>query len=211
MQCPKVFSAPASGDGHSGVVDSDGKSGQLPPMSTDTDIDALMLRIARGERAALGALFDSEAGRLIAIARRIVRQTERAEDVVQEVFVSLWRNAASFDRSRGPARAWLTTMTRNRALNALRDGARLDYVDDTVLADMGDRSTDASAALEALAERDALRGCLDALDEGKRKAILLCYVTGMNHGEVAATLNAPLGTVKAWIRRGVFALQECLS
>ena len=180
-------------------------------MTSDSDIDALMSRIAAGDRAALAGLFDSEAGRLIAIARRIVRQQDRAEDVVQEVFVAIWRRADRFDASRGKARAWLTTMTRNRALNALRDGSRLDYVDDKVLADMGDRASDASAALESLAERDALRSCLEALDEAKRKAILLCYVTGMNHGEVAATLNAPLGTVKAWIRRGVFALQECLS
>ena len=86
-----------------------------------------------------------------------------------------------------------------------RDVARLS------LADMGDRVADAESAFDLLAERDALRHCLGRLDRQKRRAILLCYVTGLNHGEVAASLNAPLGTVKAWIRRGVVALQECLA
>lgn len=175
------------------------------------DIDALLPAIARGDRAALATLFDGEAGRLIAIARRIVRRPDLAEEVVQDAFVSIWQRASQFDAGRGNARAWITAIVRNRALNLLRDGSRMDYHDGETLAVLGDRASDALNAFDALAERDALKTCLGALDETKRKAILLCYVTGLNHGEVAATLNAPLGTVKAWIRRGTIALQECLS
>jgi RNA polymerase sigma-70 factor (ECF subfamily) len=178
--------------------------------STET-ADTLMLRIARGDRAALGELFALEGGRLVAIALRIVRRRDLAEEVVQDGFVAAWQRAAQFDASRGPARAWLTTIVRNRALNLLRDGSRLEFHDSDVLADMGDRAADADGAFDLLAERDALRNCLGKLDGSKRRAILLCYVTGLNHGEVAATLNAPLGTVKAWIRRGMVTLQECLS
>lgn len=183
----------------------------LHVMHDQIDADGLLLRIAKGERAALSALFESEAGRLVAIAQRILRRRDLAEEVVQDTFVAAWRRAAQFDPSRGNARGWLTTITRNRALNMLRDSARLEFHDNDVLADMGDRSVDATAAFNALADRDALRNCLGQLDEPKRRAILLCYVTGLNHGEAAATMNAPLGTVKAWIRRGVVALQECLS
>ncbi len=175
------------------------------------DTATLIERIATGDRFALAELFDRDAGRLVAIARRIVRRQDLAEEVVQDAFVAVWQRAGQFDAGRGNAGGWLTTIVRNRALNLLRDGSRMDYHDGDTLAAIGDRSRDAGLAFDALAERDALKSCLGQLDELKRKAILLCYVTGLNHGEVAATLNAPLGTVKAWIRRGTIALQECLS
>jgi len=180
------------------------------PMLDQTP-DGWMLAMARGDRAAFAALFEAEAGRLIAIARRIVRRQDLAEEAVQDGFVSAWQSAARFDPQRGSARAWLTTIVRNRALNLIRNDARLEFHDAEDVAAIGDRAADAMAALNQLSDRDALKSCLGALDEPKRQAILLCYVTGLDHGEVAATMKAPLGTVKSWIRRGVIALQECLS
>lgn len=183
----------------------------LRPMSDPHDAELLLPRIAKGERTALAALFQGESGRLVAIAQRILRRRDLAEEAVQEVFVAVWQRAAQFDGSRGSARGWLTTMARNRALNMLRDGSRIDYHDSTTLTAMGDRAMDVQQAFDALAERDALRLCLEQLDEPKRRAVLLCYVTGLSHGEAAATMQAPLGTIKAWVRRGVVSLQECLS
>lgn len=173
--------------------------------------EAMILEIAQGERSALALLFETEAGRLLAIAQRILRRRDLAEEVVQETFLAIWRQASGFDPARGTARGWLTVMVRNRALNMLRDGARLDYEDTETLAELGDRTADARAAFEALSIKDAIRHCLSVLDASKREAILLCYVTGLNHGEAAATMKVPLGTVKSWVRRGVSALQECLS
>lgn len=180
------------------------------PMLDQTP-DRLMLAMARGDRSAFAALFEAEAGRLIAIARRIVRRQDLAEEAVQDGFVSAWQSAARFDPQRGSARAWLTTIVRNRALNLIRNDARLEFHDAEDVAAIGDRAADAMAAMNQLSDRDALKSCLDSLDEPKRQAILLCYVTGLDHGEVAATMKAPLGTIKSWIRRGVIALQECLS
>ncbi len=174
-------------------------------------LDALMLRVQRGDRSALAAVFDSEAGRLLAVARRILRREDLAEEAVQDGFIAAWQRASQFDATRGSARAWLTTIVRNRALNMIRDGARIDLHDPASLAKIGDRAADALGAYDKLADRDALRACLGQLEEPRRRAILLCYVTGLSHGEVAATLAAPLGTVKAWIRRSLVALQECLS
>ncbi|KKB09998.1 sigma-70 family RNA polymerase sigma factor [Devosia chinhatensis] len=173
--------------------------------------EALILDIARGNRHALARLFEAEAGRLLAIAQRLLRRRDLAEEAVQETFLSVWRTATGFDPQRGTARGWLTVMVRNRALNMLRDGARIDYEDGEKLAELGDRASDARDAFEALSIKDAIRHCLSSLDAPKREAILLCYVTGLNHGEAAATMNVPLGTVKSWVRRGVSALQECLS
>lgn len=181
-------------------------------MPADLDqTQTLLEKIASGDKAALAALFDTHAGRMVAVARRIVRRQDLAEEVVQDAFVAVWQRAGQYDPARGNAIGWLTVIVRNRALNLLRDGSRMEHHDSETLADLGDRLADAHSAFDALAERDALRACLGRLDEMKRSAILLCYVTGLNHGEVAATLKAPLGTVKAWIRRGTIALQECLS
>lgn len=176
-----------------------------------SDHALLLSRIATGDKAALAELFELEGGRLLAIARRVVRRNDLAEEVVQESFVAIWQRAAQFDPARGSAQGWLTTIVRNRAINLIRDDSRLQYHDGETLAALGDQLADARDAFDTLAERDALRFCLQQLDETKRNAILLCYVTGLNHGEVAARLSAPLGTVKAWIRRGTIALQECLS
>lgn len=173
--------------------------------------EAMILEIAKGDRTALAQLFETEAGRLVAIAQRILRRRDLAEEVVQDTFLAVWRTASGFDPARGTARGWLTVIARNRALNMLRDGARIDYEDGDKLAELGDRTADARAAFEALSIKDAIRHCLAALDAPKREAILLCYVTGLNHGEAAATMKVPLGTVKSWVRRGVLALQECLS
>lgn len=183
----------------------------LLPLGIEGDGNGLMARLAAGDKTALAELFAAEGGRLVAVAQRIVRRRDLAEEVVQDAFVVAWQRAQQFDATRGTARMWLTTIARNRALNLLRDGARVEYHDGDALADLGDRAQEADAAFDLLAERDALRRCLGGLPSTKRRAILLCYVTGLNHGEVAASLNAPLGTVKAWIRRGLVSLQECLS
>ncbi|MGK2228201.1 sigma-70 family RNA polymerase sigma factor [uncultured Devosia sp.] len=177
------------------------------PLTTED----LIKRIAKGDRAALALLFEAESGRLVAVAQRLLRRRDLAEEAVQETFLALWRRAASFDATKGTGRGWLTVSVRNRSLNMLRDGARIDHEDTDKLAELGDRMADALAAYEALSARDALRFCLTALDEKKREAVLLCYVTGLNHGEAAATMQVPLGTMKSWVRRGVMALQECLS
>jgi RNA polymerase sigma-70 factor (ECF subfamily) len=179
--------------------------------SVGREADGLMARVANGDRAALSELFASEGGRLVGVARRIVRRTDLAEEVVQDSFVAIWQRAKQFDPERGSARVWITTVVRNRALNLIRDSARLELHDADTLESLGEREADAEIAYAGLADIAALKHCLSALEAPRRRAILLCYVTGLSHGEVAATLKAPLGTVKAWIRRGLVSLQECMS
>lgn len=181
------------------------------PPAEDDDCNRLMVQVASGDREALAKLFHIDAGRLIAIARRILRRPELAEDAVQEAFVSVWRNSAKFDPDRGSARAWMTTIVRNRALNLLRDSSRLEFMPLEKMVEFSERFEIAEQAYKSLAEHDALKGCLDGLEPERRKSILLSYVVGYSHGEIAAEMKVPLGTIKAWIRRSVLALQECLS
>lgn len=167
---------------------------------------AALRRCAQGDRPALRVLYDNEAARMLAIAWRILRRRELAEDVVQEAFVRIWRKAGSYDPELGSARSWLYAIVRNLALNALRDG-RHEILVDEPMPEPGPAPQD---VLGQLADSSALRHCLERLDDSRRNCLLLAYVGGFSHGEIAGRLGAPLGTVKAWIRRGLLSLRECL-
>lgn len=167
---------------------------------------------ARGDRGALKALFEHEAGRLIGVAQRIVRRRDLAEEVVQDAFIQIWRKAHQYSPDRGSARGWVYAVVRNRALNLLRDGSREELFSDERLIDLQDtgHADDAERAFDRLEAGSRLRQCLSALDDAKRRSILMAYISGFTHGEIAGRLGVPLGTAKAWVRRGLTALRECM-
>jgi RNA polymerase sigma-70 factor, ECF subfamily len=167
---------------------------------------------AKGDRAALKALFEAEAGRLIGVAERILRRRDLAEEVVQDSFIVIWRNAGQYAPDRGSARGWVYAIVRNRALNMLRDGRREELTDDAALDGLRDEAglANADGAVMALDRQSRLRSCLEALDETKRRSVLMAYISGYTHGEIAGRLGVPLGTAKAWVRRGLVALRECM-
>lgn len=171
--------------------------------------DALV-RCAKGDRDALKAIFDAEAGRLIVMAARILRRAELAEEAVQEAFLKIWRRAGAFDPNGGSARGWIYAVVRNQALTMLRKADRETPAEDIeALADAA-AEPDPDAEFRALALGSRLRACLAALDESKRRSVLMAYFYGYSHGEIAGRLRAPLGTTKAWIRRGLASLRECM-
>lgn len=174
------------------------------------DYSGLLIACANGDRSALKRLYEEEAGRMIAVAQRIVRRRELAEEVVQDAFVQIWRKAGTFTAERGSARGWIYTILRNRALNLIRDGAREDLVDSDSLDRARDQSAEIGDAFDRLAADSALRRCLEGLDREKRESILLSYVAGYSHGEIAAVLRVPVGTAKSWVRRGLLALRDCM-
>jgi RNA polymerase sigma-70 factor (ECF subfamily) len=171
---------------------------------------AALTRCAQGDRMALRVLFDNEAGRMIGIALRILRRRDLAEEVVQEAFVRIWRNAGRYEADLGSARSWIYAIVRNLALNVVRDGRREILVDDSSV-DLDRHGSETPDVLGQLSDSSALRRCLERLDENRRASLLLAYVGGFSHGEIAGRLRVPLGTVKAWIRRGLLALRECLA
>lgn len=166
---------------------------------------------ARGDRHALRALYDEEAARLIAVAQRIVRRRELAEEVVQDGFIQIWQKASTFDASIGSARAWIYTIVRHRALNVIRDGAREDLLDADELAAIQDNSAIVDDAFGRLATESRLRGCLEAMEREKRDSLLLSYVAGYSHGEIAGLMRVPIGTAKSWVRRALMALKDCMA
>lgn len=176
-------------------------------------MEEALARCASGDRQALRVIFDSEGARMVAVAQRILRRRDLAEDAVQETFLQIWRKAGQYAPDRGSALGWIYAILRNRALNMLRDGRREDLVGDETLDGLIDEGQhDAMMeGFEGLDAQSRLRRCLDGLDEPKRQGILMAYVSGYTHGEIAGRMRVPLGTAKAWVRRGLASLRECMA
>ncbi|MCM2455177.1 sigma-70 family RNA polymerase sigma factor [Rhizobium sp. CG4] len=176
------------------------------------DLSAALAACAKGDRKALRHIYDSEAGRLVAVAQRILRRRDLAEEAVQEGFIRIWTKAHQFEPGRGSARGWIYAVIRNHALNMLRDGKREDLVTSDKLEELQDREQidQIMASWQRLESGSRLHECLGALEETRRRTILMAYVGGYTHGEIAGRLRLPLGTAKSWIKRGLSALRECM-
>ena len=183
--------------------------------STDRDsqlvlTDALAA-CAAGNKTGLRQLYDHEAPRMVGVALRILRRRDLAEDVVHDAFLRIWRASSHYDSSLGSPRAWIYAIVRNLAIDVIRSNQREDLVDEQQLAEIADSALETSPLFERLAENSALRRCLEGLEPKRRTSLLLAYAHGCSHGEIAGKLGVPLGTVKAWIRRSLTALRECMS
>lgn len=160
---------------------------------------ALLMRCADGDRAAFRELYAAVSPRLHGIVLRVLRDRDAAADALQEAFLRIWSRASAFQAGRGHPMAWMGVIARRCAL-------------DRVAADRPTEPLDAfDIAADVETPRDPrLAACLERLPEMHRKAVLLTYLYGMTHTELADALGAPLGTVKTWVRRGALALKECL-
>lgn len=175
--------------------------------ASEAQIAAALARCAAGERSALRVIYDIEAARMVGVARRILKRQDLAEEAVQDAFMRVWRAARTFDPQRGAARSWLYAILRNSALTILRDEGRFTS-DEEAIEEAAAPATE--SALARLPESSALRRCLEALDAQRRSVVVLAYVHGLSHGELAGKLGVPLGTVKSWVRRSLISLQECM-
>ncbi|WP_308417583.1 sigma-70 family RNA polymerase sigma factor [Chitinimonas taiwanensis] len=180
------------------------------PIPPSFDYEAAVLACARGEQFALRALYEREARWLLGVALRIVRDRERAEDVLQEAFMQVWQHAHSYQPQLGSARGWLYTIVRHQALKAVRDPARLQVLEPEALTALSDQMASADSAAERELDAESLERCLQHLDEARRACVLHAFVDGYTHEQIAARLATPLGTVKSWIRRSLASLKECL-
>jgi len=174
-----------------------------------SSVDVLIEAVGRGSPVALKRLYDVESRRLYGIALRIARRPEIAADVLQEAFLQIWQNAATFSAERGAGAAWLTGVVRFRALDAVRKVGRETLSDDPALGDEA-LEPDVVEKLDAVAQTAALRRCLTLLEDEQRRCILLAFVDGLSHSQIAERIKAPLGSVKSWIRRGLHSLKRCL-
>ena len=179
-------------------------------MTDGGKLEDLLAACSRGEQAALREIYDTVGSRLFGVALRIVRRRETAEDAVHEAFLQIWQRADSFDRNRGSAWAWIVSIVRYRALDAAMRSNREVLESEPVHKEAADSAPDGFAATALAQELRALDRCLEELPAPARSCILLSYKEGYSHTEIAERIDAPVGTVKSWIHRGVTSLRKCL-
>ena len=166
----------------------------------------LVSRVRAGDQNAMGALYDRYSPLVYAVGLRVLADSAAAEDVLQEVFMQLWRNPARFDASRGSLGAWLAVIARNRAIDALRKRRYESDIEDTVVSVEPDLASEADRSRAAKSVRDVLNG----MHPAQRQALEMAFFEGLTHTEIAAKIGEPLGTIKTRIRAGLLALRKAL-
>ena len=178
--------------------------------SEQSELVGVIGQVALGDRSAFKLLYDQTAPQVLGLLMSMLQSRDLAEDVLQDTYLKVWHRAADYHQGRGQVTTWLSSIARYRALDimrasAIRKGEATD-ADDT----LDEISPSAMQAVAANLENSRLQTCLETLSSDQRQSIGLAYYRGFTHDELAAQLAVPLGTVKAWIRRGLQKLRECM-
>ncbi len=184
------------------------------------ELSQWLARAGLGDRVAFGKLYERTSGHLYAVVLRIQRDRGQAEDLLQDIYVSVWKAAASFDAARSQPLTWLTHIARNRAIDSLRR-AQTQPQTVSLSRDDDDERPDPTEALASAdpgpldllglaSDRRELQQCMEHLTPPQRQSVALAFFDGLSHAEVAEHLCEPLGTVKSWVRRALNTLKGCL-
>ena len=165
---------------------------------------SLIASVRAGDQQAMTALYVRYSSVVYAVSLRVLGDTGRAEDVLQEVFLRLWRNPDAFDASRGNLGAWLAVIARNRAIDMLRKQRPEDDIGDVVVSVEPDLASETDRARAA----ERVRAILGAMPSAQRKALEMAYFEGLTHSEIATKTGEPLGTIKTRIRAGLISLRK---
>ena len=178
--------------------------------TADPLLDLLAAAALRDQRA-FATLYEISSARLFAVALKLLRRQDWAEEVLQEAFVSIWQHASDYNASLAAPLTWMTTIVRNRCLDWLRQPRREIATDDESLFES--IADDALGPLEQLVQSSvtkSLFSCLQRLEARERQTIALAFLHGLTHSQLANHLKEPLGTVKTYVRRGLAQLKDCL-
>lgn len=185
---------------------------RLAPDVDDAQLNQWIAAVALHDEAALAALYDATMSRVFGIVLRIVRRRTLAEEVVEDTFFQVWRQATRFDPSRGRAITWLLGMARSRAIDGLRREARFqhDSLDEDTAPDLPDTAPAADELLDTARHHADLHRALTLLNTQPRQLVAMAFLQGLSHEEIATQTLLPLGTVKSQIRRALLTLRELL-
>jgi RNA polymerase sigma-70 factor (ECF subfamily) len=172
---------------------------------------AALARIAAGDRAALRLVYEDTSAKLFGVCIRILNDKSEAEDVLQDVYVTVWRKAAGFDPARASPITWLVAIARNRAIDRLRASAVTRRTEPIEAADaLSDPAPTAVERIELAQQHQRLARCLEELEARQSAAIRAAFLDGATYQELAQRVRVPLGTMQSWIRRGLLKLRACL-
>jgi RNA polymerase sigma factor (sigma-70 family) len=188
-------------------------------MNTAIDDNQLVLlieRVSKKDTEALKKLYAATSGKMLGIAMRIIGNREQAEDILQDAYLKIWRIAEDYRQSLSPPIAWMGIIVRSRALDVMRKNATEKHLQGSDIDDDGMQALDDAAENPmdtALASEQAwaLHECLKKIEAKPREVLVQAYFKDLSHGELAAQLSLPLGTVKTWIRRSLEQLRTCLA
>jgi RNA polymerase sigma-70 factor (ECF subfamily) len=181
----------------------------IPTANREVSPDATLVhRLLQKDVSAFEQLYDRHSRAIYSLVLRILQQAGTAEEVVQDVFLQLWRNAAQYDVSRGPFVPWLFTLARNRALDTLRLKSERQRRREDQTEELPPIASvpQYEQQLDVKRRAEKVRALMASLGPQQKRAIELAYFEGLSHSEIAAALKEPLGTVKSWIRNGLLRL-----
>ena len=179
-------------------------------MAEAETLESLMIATANGDRAAFRLLYDRSSAKLFGVVLRILKNRQKSEDVLQDVFLKIWQKAASYDPSQGKPITWMATIARNRSIDLIRATKPEQTIDEPgdeeEIFRLGAQDGDAVDP----GDIESLRFCLGEMKEDDRNYVLLAYYEGYSREELAERFDSPVGTIKTRLRRGLIALRSCL-
>lgn len=181
------------------------------PARNRAQLTAALSRVAAGDKAALKSVYELTSAKLFGICARILKERDQAEEVLQEVYVSVWSRAGSFDSERASPITWLATIARNRSIDRLRSRRTQDFSGLDQAEQVADDSPDAFTLASDAQDSERLLSCLEQLEAPHRRAIRSAFFDGLAYSQLALRDKVPLGTMKSWIRRGLMQLKGCLT
>lgn len=184
-------------------------AGQLP--SSSAQVSELVLRVARHDRVAFTELYHATAPKLLGTILRILQHRGWAEDVLQDVYISIWQKAGQFDPAKASPITWLVSIARNRAIDRLRSQPAGSRAAEGELEQVVSPEPDGPSSLEARQANEQLNHCLEQLEKEHRDMVRLAYLNGWSRDDLAAHFERPANTVKTWLRRALQQLKGCLT
>ena len=181
-----------------------------PAAAGAKELADLLARVSQRDRTAFARLYKLTEAKLYGVIVRILRRDDTSGEALQDAFVRIWERAGDFDPNKGSPLAWMATIARNRALDEVRRARPLSLEDMPESFEPAAEEIDPLGARQANEELGALIDCLKALDEEKRRMLLLAYYHGRSRDDLARRFDKPVPTVKTWLRRSLLQLRDCL-
>lgn len=214
LPCAASLSTPAGlafplprGCGMDGAMNRTATAGPLPALSRE--LVPLLRATASGDRRALATLYQRTSAKLYGICLRLLASESEAQEVLQDVYVTVWQKAGRYDEAKASPITWLAVMARNKAIDRLR-ARRPGSENLDAAADVADDRLSAFEVLEQGQDRERLADCLDGLEPNHGAMIRAAFLDGATYAELADRESVPLGTMKSWIRRALLRLRGCL-